>query len=94
MRWRFKVSVNWEKRVLALVLFDNSCLYQPAFASLKAEDFAEDRNQLIFSTMKYLACEGREIDLISLVEKLNDFGDLGNVGGAPYVVSLVEDHVR
>lgn len=83
-------TLNWENRILARILLDNNLLQAPAFASLESEDFQDDKNMLIFATMKCLEREGREIDLVSVADQLHVYGELENAGGSKYLASLVD----
>src|SRR5207253_346887 len=54
------------------------------------EDFFRDAHRTIFATMRRLAEQSREIDLLTLREELAKNAQLEQVGGTAYVSSLVD----
>jgi replicative DNA helicase len=78
-----------ERAVLGAILFNNNAFYR-VIGTIDTEDFFKDAHRTIFSTMRTLAEESREIDLITLKNELAKRGSLEQIGGAGYVASLVD----
>src|SRR6266508_696619 len=57
---------------------------------LSAEDFYRPAHRTVFITVEDLAVRGVPIDEVTLVEELRQRGELADVGGAPFVHTLVE----
>lgn len=56
---------------------------------LTPEDFNEPRHEAIFSTMLHLANEGKGYGLVNLAGYLSQEGQLAQVGGVEYLISLM-----
>src|SRR6202008_507100 len=54
------------------------------------EDFFRDSHRAIFATMRTLADQSREIDLLTLKEELAKRVQLDQVGGSAYISSLAD----
>jgi replicative DNA helicase len=78
-----------ERAVLGAILFNNNAFYR-VVGTIDTEDFFKDAHRTIFATMRALAEESREIDLITLKNELGKHGTLDQVGGPGYIASLVD----
>jgi replicative DNA helicase len=82
-------NLDAERSVLGAILIENRAIHQ-AQEILTGEDFYREGHRTIFRTMSGLNEKRGAIDLITLTEELDREGKLDNVGGAPYVSSLVD----
>src|SRR5262245_65954047 len=82
-------NLDAERSVLGALLIENRAIHQ-AQEILTGEDFYREGHRTIFRTMSGLNEKRGAIDLITLTEELDREGKLDNVGGAPYVSSLVD----
>jgi replicative DNA helicase len=57
---------------------------------IDSEDFFRDAHRSIFATMRTLADQSREIDLLTLKEELMKRSQLDHVGGSAYISSLAD----
>ena len=57
-------------------------------ASLKADDFYDDANRLIYGALRDMHDGGHKIDVTLLVSRLRTDGEFEKVGGAPYIARL------
>jgi replicative DNA helicase len=57
---------------------------------VRAEDFYDDANQVIYSHLREMHDEGRRIDITLLVERLRSKGDFERVGGAAYLAEILQ----
>lgn len=78
-----------ERAVLGSILV-HSDAYDAAADILDEADFFRDAHRRIFRAMGNLADARREIDWLTLKEELSRRGDLEDVGGASYVMSLTD----
>jgi replicative DNA helicase len=63
---------------------------QDAAAELGAEDFATPAHQTIFSAIQSILAAGKYADGVTVVEQLRVDGHLQEVGGVPFIHSLIE----
>src|SRR5437763_3852192 len=82
-------SPDAERAVLGSILINNNAFYR-VIGSIDTEDFFRDAHRTIFSTMRRLAEQSREIDPLTVKEELARMGQLEQVGGTAYVTSLVD----
>jgi replicative DNA helicase len=82
-------SLDAEKSVLGAVLIHNEA-FNYAAEVISSRDFFRDAHRRIFEKMERLSERGDAIDLVTLKEELTRGGDLEEVGGAAYLVSLVD----
>lgn len=71
-----------------------SCLIDPAAAErlptlLSPADFYRERHQWIAEAIITLAKTGIEVDFVTLTDELTRVGHLEGIGGAPYLVDLI-----
>ncbi|MCU1230792.1 MAG: dnaC 2 [Acidobacteria bacterium] len=78
-----------ERAVLGAILFNNNAFYR-VVGTIDTDDFFKDAHRTIFATMRALAEESREIDLITLKNELAKHGTLDQIGGPGYIASLVD----
>ncbi len=78
-----------ERAVLGSILINNHAFYR-VVSLVNTEDFFKDPHRAIFSTMRALAEQSREIDLLTLKEELAKRAQLDAVGGAAYISSLAD----
>ena len=77
-----------ERSVLGAMLRSNEAALL-AFESLAEEDFYDPANREVYSAMRALSETGRAIDLVTLDAELSRRGKLEAVGGAQYLIELV-----
>lgn len=82
-------SPDAERAVLGSILINNHAFYR-VVSTISTEDFFRDAHRTIFATMRRLAEQSREIDLLTLREELAKNAQLEQVGGTAYVASLVD----
>ena len=82
-------SPDAERAVLGSILINNNAFYR-VVATVQPEDFFKDSHRTIFTTMRKLAEDSREIDLLTLKEELSKRAQLDQVGGSAYISSLVD----
>lgn len=78
-----------ERALLGLILLDPKHLRE-AERSLDAEDFFLDSHRKIFRAMSAVVRNGRELDVITLVEALQSHGGPESIGGIAYLASLTD----
>src|SRR6266581_3487115 len=76
-----------ERAVLGSILINNNAFYR-VVGLVDTEDFFKDAHRAIFSAMRVLAEQSREIDLLTLKDELAKRPHLDQVGGAAYISSL------
>ncbi|GGH01405.1 replicative DNA helicase [Silvibacterium dinghuense] len=82
-------SIDAERSILGAILLDNQA-YNEAAEKIRAEDFALDSHQRIFSRMAELIDAGRALDIVTLSEELARRKEIESVGGVAYLASLTE----
>lgn len=82
-------NVEAEESVICAVLIDNTTLSE-IMELLTPEDFYRSRHQKIFAGIAALFNDGEPVDLITLANILKSRGDLDKVGGAAYLVHLMD----
>ena len=80
-------SPDAERAVLGSILINNNAFYR-VIGLVDTEDFFRDAHRSIFATMRGLAEQSREIDLLTLKEELAKRSQLEQVGGPAYISSL------
>lgn len=80
-------SNDAEVAVLGGLMLDSLGFEQVADV-LSAEDFYRQDHQLIFGAIAALSDAGETVDAITVAERLEKSGDIGQVGGLAYVASL------
>jgi len=82
-------NLEAEQSVLGAVLLDNAVLSR-VIEILQPEDFYRGPHRRLFAAMLDLFERDESIDLITLRERLEQKGQLEEVGGAVYLASLVD----
>jgi replicative DNA helicase len=82
-------SPDAERAVLGSILINNHAFYR-VLGLIDTEDFFKDAHRSIFSTMRTLAEQSREIDLLTLKDELAKRVQLDHVGGSAYISSLID----
>jgi replicative DNA helicase len=82
-------STDAERAVLGSILINNNAFYR-VLGTIDTPDFFRDAHRTIFSAMRLLAEQSREIDLLTLKDELGKRGQLDVVGGSAYISSLVD----
>jgi replicative DNA helicase len=82
-------SPDAERAVLGSILINNNAFYR-VVGLVNTEDFFKDSHRAIFATMRNLAEQNREIDLLTLKDELAKRAQLEHVGGAGYISSLAD----
>jgi replicative DNA helicase len=78
-----------ERAVLGSILINNHAFYR-VVGLINTEDFFKDSHRAIFATMRILAEQSREIDMLTLKDELGRQAQLDHVGGAAYISSLAD----
>jgi replicative DNA helicase len=82
-------STDAERAVLGSILINNNAFYR-VLGTIDTPDFFRDAHRTIFGTMRLLAEQSREIDLLTLKDELGKRAQLDAVGGSAYISSLVD----
>lgn len=82
-------SPDAERAVLGSILINNNAFYR-VVSLIDSEDFFKDAHRSVFASMRALAEQSREIDLLTLKEELGKRSQLDHVGGSAYISSLVD----
>ena len=80
-------SLEAEQGILACILLDTDIPMQ-VFPILKPEDFYSQAHKTIYATMLSLYAEGKPVDFITLVDKLENLGKMDSVGGLEYITTI------
>ncbi|MDA8225541.1 MAG: replicative DNA helicase [Betaproteobacteria bacterium] len=83
-------SVEAEQSVLGGLLLDNNAWDRIADV-VSFEDFYRHDHRLIYQTISKLIGMGRPADVVTTGEALENLGELGTVGGLPYLVALAQN---
>jgi replicative DNA helicase len=78
-----------EMSVLGAIFLDNDCTGKVT-ALIDAMDFYKESQRIIFKTMLSLNLTKSPIDFVTTSQKLKDAGDLEAIGGAAYLLNLVD----
>jgi len=81
-------DVAAEQSVLGAMLLSKEAI-DTAADMLESRDFYRPANELIFDTIVNLATRGEPADAITVSAELTRRGEIGRVGGAPYLHTLV-----
>ncbi len=82
-------NLEAERTILGAILLDNTVCNQ-AIELVRRDDFFLESHRRIFDKMMALSERGEVIDLITLGEELRRSCELVQVGGAPYLSSLID----
>jgi len=82
-------NLGAEAAVIGSMLLDNDVIPDVAHL-LHAEDFYSPDHRVVFRTALALFDDGKPVDLLLLTDTLQQAGELERVGGAAFLVSLLE----
>jgi replicative DNA helicase len=77
-------NIEAEQFVLGAVLYESKAL-KIASALICADDFYKESHRKIFTVMQELMEDGKEIDLVTMTDKLRSLGMIESTGGAIYL---------
>ena len=80
-------AVDLEKAVLGALMLEKNAVTD-TIDILKRESFYDPKHQYIFSVIKELFGESKPIDILTVIDKLKQLGELTAAGGAAYVSQL------
>jgi replicative DNA helicase len=83
-------SLDAERAVLGAMLLDNRALKLMS-DKLGADDFYQPQHQVIFTRICFMAREGVPVDPITAAKALGENGEIGRVGGAVYLHTLINE---
>lgn len=81
-------NIDAEHSVIGALLLDKDAVLT-VVEILSPEDFYEDRNSMIYRAILTLFEKRSPIDMVTLTNELERTGELTNIGGGNYIVSLV-----
>ncbi len=82
-------NIEAERLILGAVLLDNEALAK-SLTLIKPNDFYQHSHRKIFDTMVELFEQSQVIDLVTLSQELTRKEELDNIGGAAYLMALLE----
>ncbi len=82
-------AVEMEQAVLGALMVDSEA-YAEVSDLLQEEAFYEPKNQIVFRAIRTLSLEQKPIDVLTVIGKLKEEGELEKVGGMYYVTKLSE----
>lgn len=80
-------SIDAEKSVIGALLVD-SMKMGSVQAIIEEDDFYKRSHQIIYDMMNKLFDKNGVIDPVTLINQLNSYDELGNVGGTDYILDL------
>ena len=80
-------NLEAEQAVLGAVLLQSEALIT-AMERVRTEDFYDKPHQMIYDAMVQLGEESQPIDLVTLTSRLQDRGELEDIGGVSYLSKL------
>ncbi len=82
-------SLEAERSVLGAIILENESIYQ-VLDSLSSEDFYAENHRILYDCFVNLTTATRSIDLVILRDELTKTGELDQIGGLSYLVSLID----
>lgn len=79
-----------EKAVLCCVLLDDKAASE-ILSTLKAEDFYLNAHATLFEAMQIITGKSMPVDLVTLVQQLEEQGELENCGGVAYLTDITNE---
>ena len=86
-------SLEAEQSILGALMVYPSLMQIAIDQDLHAEEFYVEAHQRIFRCMLELQSSGQNVDITTLITRLNDTSQLAMVGGADYVIKLSDSAV-
>lgn len=83
-------SLEAEQSVLGGLLLDNSA-WERIAGIANEHDFYRQEHRIIFNAIEKLLEQSRPADVVTVKEALESSGNIGNVGGLAYLVSLAQN---
>lgn len=83
-------SVEAEQSILGGLLLENNAWDKIADV-ISRQDFYRHDHKLIYQSVTKLLEQGKPADVVTVAEYLENLGELGNVGGLPYLVALAQN---
>ncbi|MBP6346224.1 replicative DNA helicase [Neisseriaceae bacterium CLB008] len=83
-------SLEAEQSVLGGLLLDNSA-WERIAGIANEHDFYRQEHRIIFNAIEKLLEQSRPADVVTVKEALESAGNIGNVGGLSYLVSLAQN---
>ncbi|MBP6563914.1 MAG: replicative DNA helicase [Neisseriaceae bacterium] len=83
-------SLEAEQSVLGGLLLDNSA-WERIAGIANQHDFYRQEHRIIFNAIERLLEQSRPADVVTVKEALESAGNIGNVGGLSYLVSLAQN---
>ena len=80
-------NLEMETAVLGALMNEQDAFGQVA-EILRPESFYDHKNQLVYEAIRDLAAQQKPVDVITVVEQLDQKGNLEDVGGMQYVAAL------
>lgn len=80
-------NIDAEQAVLGAIMLDKEAIFN-VLEHVQASDFYKEAHRAIFETLLALNDRGEPADLVTLVNALQQSGNLDKVGGVPYLASL------
>ena len=78
-----------ERAILGSLLMDSE-VFDKVSSIVKASDFYNPNNQIIFSAIEELLSDGKVVDSLTLIEFLTKHGHLEKAGGRAYIAELTD----
>ncbi len=82
-------SIDAEQSTLGSMMLESQALHA-ALPMLKSSDFYRHEHQEVFDALQVMALRGEPCDLLTLSEELRQRDTLTNIGGAEYLMALVD----
>ncbi|MBP9763351.1 MAG: replicative DNA helicase [Candidatus Pacebacteria bacterium] len=82
-------SIESEKAVLGSIMLRPEAVFE-VFDIINSESFYAERHRKIYETMMDLQSQGKPIDILSMSNRLQEKGNLDQVGGKSYLAELTE----
>jgi len=83
-------SLESEQAVIGSIFLDANAWHKVS-EKITADDFFEQRHQLIFKTVSDLVSDDQPYDIVTVAEHLEKRGELDRAGGMKYLASLIEN---
>lgn len=82
-------NLEAERSVLGAIILENESIYQ-VLDSLSSGDFYAENHRILYECFVKLTTATRSIDLVILRDELTKTGELDQIGGLSYLVSLID----
>jgi len=82
-------SIEAEEAVLGSILIDPDAYYEVARILTRPTDFYTTRNRWVWEAIRELSDAGMAIDVVTVIDKLRQHGQLNDAGGESVVISLL-----